>query len=644
MGIVVQANGIKKEFGDFVLFQDLSLVLEEGEKAGLVGANGAGKTTLVRCLMQKERVEAGAVGAAPGISIGYLEQLPEIPEDQTLFSAVLDMFTDVFALRESMNLMEEQMSRLEGKALEDMMKRYGELTEAYDREEGFACEAKAKKVLFGLGFLESDFNRGLESFSGGEKTRVSLARLLVREHQFLILDEPTNHLDLASMEWLEDYLKSYKKTLLIISHDRYFLDQTTQITFFMENGRIKRYPGSYSRFLELKTEEDLALGRVREKQQKEIEALEDYIERNRAGIKSKQARGRQSRLDRMEIVQAPVRERRIALNSKNVQISRSGDKVLTLDGVSFGYPGRPLFSRLQEEVRYQERVALVGPNGAGKTTLLKLIMGQLSMDEGKIYWGSRVKKGYFDQEHGNLRRGRTVLDELIQSYSMTLQEARDHLAQFLFREDEIYKRIEDLSGGEQGRLSFLKLLLENANFLILDEPTNHLDIASREVIESFLKNYPGTILAVSHDRYFLDAIATRILEIADDGVVSYLGNYTDYKMRKAASKLQAAAVKPAKEKKKTRPAGDLARIDGDAAFNRAHKVKLRSGVQLLEKEIETAETRLQELSAVLTDAQTYQSNEAALKEIIQEYQALEKKLPLIYKDWEQAAEELAQLE
>jgi ATP-binding cassette subfamily F protein 3 len=573
------------------------------------------------------------------------------------------------------------------------MSQYGSLTESYEREEGFACETKAKKVLFGLGFSEPDFNRKLESFSGGEKTRVSLARLLAREHQLLILDEPTNHLDLASTEWLEEYLKSYKKTLLIISHDRYFLDQVTQMTFFMENGRVKRYPGPYSRFLELKKEEDLALERVREKQQKEIEAMEAYIDRNRAGIKSKQARGRQSRLDRMEIVQGPVRERRIALSDKNVHVSRSGDKVLTLDGISFGYPGRPLFRRLREEVRHQERVALVGPNGAGKTTLLKLIMGQLTQDEGKIYWGSRVKRGYFDQEHGNLRRGRTLLEELIQGYDMTLQEARDHLARFLFREDEIYKRVEDLSGGEQGRLSFLKLLLENANFLILDEPTNHLDIASREVIESFLKHYTGTILAVSHDRYFLDAIATRILEITDGGVVSYLGNYTDYKAKAGSggtgvSRSDGTARKDGVARSDGADAvrgngatrsggagvarsagmsgsdgvvvarsdgagaarsGGAVRNNGDAAFNRAYKAKLRNDIQLLEKGIETAETRIQELSVILTDSQTYQiyqtyhGGETALKEILREYQDLENKLPEMYQSWEQANEELTRL-
>lgn len=630
MSIILKASGLKKEFIDTVIFSGLDLSLQEGEKAGLIGVNGAGKTTLMKCLMGQMEASDGSVWLAPGHRIGYVEQIPQFSPQTTLWEAVLSGFRDILDLRESIAQMEDEMSLLEGASLQALMKKYGAAVSEYENADGFSLENQARRVLLGLGFTEAEFNRSFGSFSGGEKTKITLACLLAREHSLLFLDEPTNHLDLASIEWLEDYLLASKAAILVISHDRYFLDRITQTTFNLENGRLKRYSGNYSRFMEQKALEDLSQQRAYEKQQQEIQALTDYVNKYRAGIKSKQARGRQSRLERIERIEKVYQAKEITLNADKLHTERSGDKVLTLDRVRFGYENTPLFSNIEAEIRSGQRVALIGANGSGKTTLLRLILNQLQPQAGHIVWGANVRPGYFDQAHANLNPANTVLEEVLSAYPLTLQEARDHLAAVLFTGDDIEKPVASLSGGERARLAFLKLYLAKANFLILDEPTNHMDIHSREIFESFVRGYPGTVLMVSHDRYFLDAVADLVWELEDQQLHIYGGNFSYYKERKArlSSPLSLPKMKPPSVPS-TNKSERVAKAE-----SRSQRAKLRQRLAEIEKEIVEQEAALEALQARIADGSLYQEAPEKIKEILNEYDLLEKRIPALYEEWE----------
>lgn len=632
MSIILKASGLKKEFIDKVIFSGLDFSLQEGEKAGLIGINGAGKTTLMKCLMGQMEASDGSVWLDPGHRIGYVEQIPQFSPQTTLWEAVLSGFRDILNLRESIAQMEDEMSLLEGEPLQALMKKYGAAVSEYENANGFSLENQARRVLLGLGFAEAEFNRSFGSFSGGEKTKITLACLLAREHSLLFLDEPTNHLDLASIEWLEDYLLASKAAILVISHDRYFLDRITQTTFNLENGRLKRYSGNYSSFMEQKALEDLSQQRAYEKQQQEIQALTDYVNKYRAGIKSKQARGRQSRLERIERLEKVYQAKEITLNANKLHTERSGDKVLTLDRIRFGYDNTPLFSDIEAEIRSGQRVALIGANGSGKTTLLRLILNQLQPQAGHIVWGINVRLGYFDQAHANLNPENTVLDEVLNAYPLTIQEARDQLAAILFTGDDIEKLVSSLSGGERARLAFLKLYLAKANFLILDEPTNHMDIHSREIFESFVRGYPGTVLMVSHDRYFLDAVAELVWELEDQQLHIYGGNFSYYKERKARlsnslplTKAEPAAAPLPSPNKNERVA---------KAESRSQRAKLRQRLAEIEKEIVEQEAALEALQARIADGSLYQEAPEKIKEILNEYDLLEKRIPALYEEWE----------
>lgn len=648
MAYIIEAQQLTKYFGAVCLFEDLSLSLESGEKAALIGANGVGKTTLMNCLMGKEGLDGGTIRLESGATIGYLEQIPSYSEDTTLIGIVMEVFSDIFAQRKRMAELEMLMSHSTEDILEKAMRQYGTLRDAYERAGGFACEAQARKVLSGLGFQEVDFERPFSGFSGGEKTRISLARILVRDHSILFLDEPTNHLDLNSIEWLENYLKSYRGAVLVISHDRYFLDQVTQTTFLFDQRQVKRYKGNYSAFLKQKALEDEALARAYEKQQKEIEKTEEYILRNKAGIKSKQARGRQTKLDRLQRIEKPQDEARLNMGQAGIA-SRTGEKVLYLDKISFGFPDRQLFNGLEEEIRYTERVALLGPNGMGKTTLLKIILGQIQPQEGKVRFGARVKPAYFDQEHSNLDPDRTVFEEILLNYDLNIEETKALLARFMFRGDDLEKKVGTLSGGEQGRLSLLKLTLEKGNFLILDEPTNHLDINSREAIETYLQNYPGTILMVSHDRYFVDAVADRILELDQGKLTTYIGNYSDYRQKKnelekIKSTVDDKNILANKSIKKTEQAVSEKESRRSRSNDRAAKAKLRDQVQTLEKEIQTLEQRLEEITLELSKPETYQSIHYELQHnLSKEMEEIQLRLPQAYDEWTDCVAQLETL-
>ena len=629
--IALQVKGLSKSFGAEEIFSDVSFVLEVGEKAGLVGPNGAGKTTLLRCVTGEETPDAGEVTEA--LELGYLEQIPQYPPGTTLFEAVLEVFADLISLRGQLRELEQAMGE-EPERLERTMQAYAEVTEQYERSGGFSCESMVRRITAGLGFNEADLAREINTFSGGEKTRAGLARLLAREPEILLLDEPTNHLDLEGIEWLEGYLKGYRGSMLLISHDRYFLDQVTGKTLELDHGSLERFSGNYSRYLVLKAEKDAAQAKAYEKQQKEIRTTEEYIDKYRAGIKSKQARGRQSQLDRLERLKAPETSGVIKLKGGGQQVTGSGNIVLEVSELSFGFAGKQLLDQVSFQLQQGEKVSLVGRNGVGKSTLLKLIKGELAPQAGQVRLGSRVQPGYYDQEHAGLDDRNRVIGELTANFAMGETEARDYLGAFLFQGDDVFKPVRDLSGGEKGRLSFLKLFLSRPNFLILDEPTNHLDIVSRGIIEEYLRGFPGTILSVSHDRYFLDKVTGRTLELEQAAIHNYLGNYTYYREHVRARELQELSEPQAKDRPS--PAAG-AKVQERPKLNKA---KTRTQIASLEQNIEVMEARLGELTGLLADPVTYQ-DEAEAKNLVQEYKLLEEQIPEIYAEWEKLTDLLA---
>lgn len=622
--IVLQTKDLAKSFGIQKIFECVNIAIQHKEKIGLVGPNGAGKTTLLRCLTGEELPDEGDISKGDSVSLGYMEQVPEYTGGVTLFEAVLDSFADILAMREKLNNLEKRISRAEGKELDKLVAAYGRLTEEYERSGGFGCEAMTRRVISGLGFTERDFSRDVADFSGGEKTKVSIARLLVRKQDLLLLDEPTNHLDLQSVEWLEGFLKGYPGAILIISHDRYFLDEVTERTIELENARLNSYPGNYSRYLNLKEEKRQSQQKAFEKQQKIIEAAEEYIDKYRAGIKSKQARGRQSQLDRLERIEKPREDSAIHLGQDYYNIGGSANIILRVNDLSLSFDEKRLWSHVNFTLNRGDKASLIGPNGIGKTSLLKVIKGELEPKAGKTVLGARAKLGWFDQEHRDLHQGNQVLQEIMNTVDLTAAEARNLLGSFLFYGDDVFKKIEDLSGGEKGRLAFLKLLLQKPNFLVLDEPTNHLDIASKAVLEEYLADYPGTILVVSHDRYFLDRITGRTLELSPQGITDYPGNYSYYKEKK----IQLAKGAETAETVKT--ASKLV-IEEKPKINKA---LTREKIRQLEKKIEEMEDRAQELTGLLADGSTYQ-NEDTAKKLLEEYKELTAAIPLHYEEWEE---------
>lgn len=624
--IILQAKDLCKYFGAENIFAKVSFVIKQGEKVGLIGPNGAGKTTLFKCLTGEEILDSGDIISGEKLALGYLQQMPHYPTGTSLFDILIDSFTDVLDLREKMAQLEKDMGIVKEAELTKIMNQYARVTQEYEQAGGFSCEALIRRITSGLGFSEPELGRDINSFSGGEKTRASLAKLLVREPDLLLLDEPTNHLDLQTIEWLESYLKNYHGSVLLISHDRYFLDKVTTKTLELEFGTIHTFGGNYSRYLDLKEEKLIAQQRAYEKQQKHIEATEEYISKYRAGIKSKQARGRQSQLNRLERIDSPLDSVAINLNSLDPNVSRTGNQVLKVTDLSFGYDGIELLKDIDFEINFGDKVALIGSNGTGKTTLLKLITGELQALEGNIDVGSRVKVGYYDQHHSDLDANKRVVDELMHNFVLTETEARCYLGAILFQGDDVFKLVKDLSGGEKGRLSFLKLLLTKPNFLILDEPTNHLDISSKEIIEDFLWEYTGTILMVSHDRYFLDKVANRTIELAEGRLINYLGNYSYYKEKKECLTTERLIKQEAREKKNEKNTN----FEKQPKINKA---KTREKISFIEKTIEAMELRLQELGELLADASSYQDEESA-KELIKEYKTLEEIIPATYEEWE----------
>lgn len=632
---VLKINGLSKSFGIKTVFENVSFEVRSGERIGLVGANGAGKTTLLRCLMGQEDYDKGSVSTSPGAVIGYLRQDFNY-ESQTLREEMELAWKDVLYYKDKLA---ELARKLETSHDEELVAAYGRTEERFEYLGGYDYEATTRKILTGLGFSDADWDRDIHGFSGGQKVRINLAAAFVRHPDFLFLDEPTNHLDMGMLEWLEEYLRSYRGGILMASHDRYFLDATTTGIIDLENHQTHTYRGNYTQFTKVKALNEEAQERAYEKQQEHIRETEEYIRKYKAGIKAKQARGRQSQLDRLERIEKPIH--RQSLHFQFEKPVECAEKVLDVMHVTSSYGEHVIFKDLTMHIKKGESVGLIGPNGAGKSTLLKLIVGDKRADGGFIQIGNRVKPGYYSQELDRLNSEYTVLEQIENDFDMGEREARNLLGMFLFRGDDVFKPVSLLSGGERARLTLLMLFLEKPNFLILDEPTNHLDIPTREIMEQALAAFGGTSLIVSHDRYFLDRVTTRILEMENGKLTEYLGNYSYYREKKknleeyerdrmeaesaASSGKSLPEKEPAKEKKSERKA------ESKLAPAPRKPVDFRK-MDNIEMEIQRQEAMLKMLTVEMN--QTPENYES----IMSEYNQAKQKLEKLYNKWEEMAE------
>lgn len=633
-------DDLSKSFGTLELFGNVSFRVAKGERAGLVGANGAGKTTLMRCILGEEEADGGTIRIDAADSVGYVEQQAALGMG-TLHDEFRDAFSDIFRLGEKKKALEKEIGR--GGADEELLEEYGRVVERFEHLEGYDVESRIRRVAFGLGFTDEDLAGSVAHLSGGQKTRVCLAKALLREPDFLFLDEPTNHLDIRMIEWLEEFLRGYRGGVLLISHDRFFLDRVATKIIGLENKTATVYAGNYSYYQKVREERRAALESAYEKQQEKIRETEEYIRRYKAGIKAKQARGRQSRLDRMERIVLPPEKARFNYFAFHPP-GECAERVVEIEDAAAAFGEHTIFSHLSMLVRRGDGVAVVGANGEGKTTLLRMIVGELEPAAGSVKLGSRVKVGYFSQQHEGLHKERTVLEEILYEFGTDEETARGYLGAFLFRGDEVERVIDELSGGEQSRLAFLKLMLTGANFLILDEPTNHLDIPAKEAVEEALMAFPGTFLVVSHDRYFLDKVANVTMELEHGKLTRYDGNYLYYKEKKSAEEaVKAAEASPqaAKELKREQPnpkteltAEREKRIAPPSSINEEKRLEL---LQRAEAELAMAEAELKMLEREMNDPELQQDPEKS-RRIAEEYAAKEKEIEQRYEKWGALAE------
>ena len=532
--MILACQNIEKSFGGVTLIQNASFHIEDHEKAAMVGINGAGKTTLLRIIMQELPTDKGEVILAKGKQIGYLAQHQDLDTDLTIYDSLLQVKQHILDMELQMREIEKQMKYAKADELERLMDTYSRLTHNFELENGYAYKSELTGVLKGLGFAESDFSKLVSTLSGGQKTRVALGRLLLSKPDIVLLDEPTNHLDMDSISWLETYLLNYAGAVLIVSHDRYFLDKIVSKVIEIDNGKVSSFSGNYSTYSEKKAMLRKEAYQAYMNQQQEIKHQEEVITKLKQFNREKSIRRAESRekmLDKMEVLEKPS-ELNASMKIRLEPKITSGNDVLDVKDLSKSFPNLPLFSDLSFSVKRGERVAIIGNNGTGKTTILKILNGVIPADSGTFTLGSKVHIGYYDQEHHVLHMEKTIFEEISDDYpKLTNTEIRNLLAAFLFTGDDVFKQISSLSGGERGRVSLAKLMLSEANFLILDEPTNHLDIVSKEILEEALNNYTGTVLYVSHDRYFINKTATRILDLTNHNLVNYIGNY-DYYMEK----------------------------------------------------------------------------------------------------------------
>ena len=622
---------IAKAFGIHEIFKDVSFMVEQGEHIGLVGVNGSGKTTLLRCLLQPEWVDSGAVKFEPGISVGYVQQgFTDIRG--TIWQFMQTACPEIGSLRQKLAQLEADSGKLQGEKLDSCLEEYGRVLKRYEFIDGYNYENRIKRVLIGLGYTEDWWQHDAATLSGGQKTRLMLAAALVRNPDFMILDEPTNHLDIVMTQWLEKYLQEFKGGLLVVSHDRAFLDNVAMRILEMEGGKLQSFKGNYSRYLEQKAIQSSTLTAAYNAQQDYIARTEAYIRRFKAGIKSKMARGRQSQLDRLERIDAPVQHEEFELRLPPA--AECADRVLIMEDLTIGYGEKVLAKGINLTLRRGEKAALLGANGTGKTTLLRTILGEIAPLKGKAKIGSRVQIGYFSQSYERLNPEQTLLENFVIEYGFTEEHTRSMLGGMLFHGDDVFKKIGELSGGQKARLVLLKLVLDGANCLVLDEPTNDLDIDSLELLEATLETYPGTLILVSHDRRFLDDVVTQVLAPVnpaqpDGRWMEFVGGYEDWIRQRPAFE----AEKPkTPEKPKEKPQREVKNAPPQRVRMSFKETKELEG---LPAAIEALETEQTDLMAAMSDPAYFKSEPARQKADKERMDALPGLIEAAYARWEE---------
>lgn len=642
--MVLTCNNISKSYGTDEILTDVSFHINEHEKAAIVGINGAGKSTLLKMIVGELACDSGEVVTAKGTELGYLSQHQGLSMEGSIYEEMKKAKQEVFDLQAEIRKTEQKMKQASGKELELLLSSYARLNHEFEIRDGYSCESEITGVLKGLGFTEEDFGRAAGTLSGGQKTRVALGKLLLSAPDLILLDEPTNHLDLASIAWLEGFLASYKGAVVIVAHDRYFLDRIVTKVIELEDKKAQMYSGNYSAYAKKKAQLREAQLKHYYNQQKEIKHHEDVIAKLRSFNREKsikRAESREKLLNKIELEEKP-RTQEAQMHFTLEPAIESGNDVLAVHGLSKAFGSNHLFSEVDFDIKRQEKVAIIGSNGTGKTTILKIINNLLPADAGEIRLGAKVEIGYYDQEHHVLDMEKTLFDELQDTYPyMDNTKVRNVLAAFLFTGDDVFKKIKDLSGGERGRVSLAKLMLSEANFLILDEPTNHLDIISKEILENAICHYTGTVLYVSHDRYFINKTATRILDLTKQHLINYAGNYDYYLEKQKEGVLEAAAgIAPSATSDTAAASASVSQRKLDWQQQKeenARQRKRQNDLKKCEEEIHALELRDKEIDELLAKEEVF-TNASRLMELNKEKAALEDKLMELMEQWEELAE------
>lgn len=635
--ILISVQELQKSFGVHEVLRSVTFSLQKGEKMGLVGVNGCGKTTLMRMIAGEMQPDGGTIHRNKDLRVGYLAQLDDIPLTDTVWGALLKVFEPIRVMERRMAEIEKLLESADPETALRLSSEYQRLTESYNAQQGYAYEGEILRVLNGLGLKPEMHQRQVSTLSGGERTRLSLAKLLLQKPDIILMDEPTNHLDLEAIEWLQDYLTDYKGSLLLISHDRYFLDHVCTTMGELLGGKMIKFTGNYTEYMKKRTADFETRMKAYELQQKEIQREQAIIERYRSFNREKSikaAESREKRLAKVERLEKPVEEQHVRFSFDARR--RSGEEALEVRELSKSFEGQPVFQNLSFKLRTGDRVALIGPNGVGKSTLFRILTHQINPDHGSVRFGTNIDIGYYDQHQQNLNPQNTILDEVWNAFPKLEQtRIRSALGLFLFTGDEVFEKIEKLSGGERGRVALTKLMLKQDNLLLLDEPTNHLDMDSREVLEDALRDFPGTILAISHDRYFINRFAEKVMVMEKDGVTEYLGNFDDYiekrdRPRPPVSSLEDEPTRTAqtREKKKTRQQNALLR-------------ELKAAVDKAEAAIEQNEREMARLEAELACPETYNDLEA-MRRLTESYQAEQDKTESLYEALEAAETALSE--